>query len=196
MTLRPLFIGTDTTRPVADQLGAEFVPVPDLTLDPAWSNGSEIDVWRAKTAAGTPAKELVVAVSLAAPEHVAVVDQDLDRWIETMETPFALWFAALAAATERCADHGQVLALVDRPDSKEAAGWGAEASVADAVEIMVRSLALVHGGRGVRVNVISTPDRLKGGAAAYEDMTDAIIMLLGSAVGSLSAAVIHLGGEL
>jgi hypothetical protein len=194
----PLVIGTAAARSLSEALGAEFSEVPAVEFGPSWSDGPAVEEWRNDLAAGSPAADLVVAIWPSTPQAAPVVGQGLAHWVETMEEPFALWFAALSAAAERCADNGQVVAVVDRPDPKSAAGWGAQAAVADAVEVMGRSLSLIHEGRNVRVNTVTTPARLTGlpGDQAGADLVATVAMLLSQSVVGMNASAVHLGGDL
>ena len=78
----------------------------------------------------------------------AVVELDLDVWVDSVEAPIALWSAALGVAARQVADGGVVVAVVDRPSPLDCAGHGPEAAVADAVEAMVRSLGPLGGTPG------------------------------------------------
>jgi hypothetical protein len=191
----PLVIGSRPAHPLAVGLGAGWEEVPAVTLDTAWSAGGTIEEWRDGVIAGPRVSGVVVAVWTDAPEPSAVADQELDRWVATMETPFALWFAALAAGSERCADGGQLVAVVDRTDPKDAAGWGSVTAIADAVGVMTRSLAQIHEHRRVGVNLVTWPDRLTGPASgALDDLVGAVAMLLSNSGSGITSTVINLGG--
>jgi NAD(P)-dependent dehydrogenase (short-subunit alcohol dehydrogenase family) len=126
-----------------------------------------------------------------APAPTSVVDLDLVGWTARVETGMALWFAALAVACARCRDGGQVVAVTDRPEPKDCAGWALESALSDAVEVMVRSLAQVEGGRGVRVNVVSTAARLCGDPDPWGRVVDAVAMLLTAGGPGVTAEVIR-----
>jgi NAD(P)-dependent dehydrogenase (short-subunit alcohol dehydrogenase family) len=194
-----LVVGTKGAKALAELLGATLVLVPEATLDLSWSQGSIIEEWRTTTADGDKASQVVVAVWPESPGPMPLLDEGVDDWLSAVETPFALWFAAVNAATAACADHGRVVVVVDRPNAKDAAGWGAEAAVADAVEIMAKSMALIHGERGVRINVVSTPDRLQSSgernATKLANIAGAVTMFLSDQCGDLTGTAVHLGGE-
>jgi NAD(P)-dependent dehydrogenase (short-subunit alcohol dehydrogenase family) len=136
---------------------------------------------------------VIVAVWPGDPHPSTLVDTGLDAWLATVETPYALWFAALAAGAQRCADGGQVIALADRPAPKDSGGWSAPSAVVDAVEVLVHSLAEVHRPRGIRVNLVTTPARLAGGAEGVAgDLAATVSMLLGVDT-AITSAVIPLG---
>jgi NAD(P)-dependent dehydrogenase (short-subunit alcohol dehydrogenase family) len=136
---------------------------------------------------------VIVAVWPGNPHRSTLVDTGLESWLATVETPYALWFAALAAGAQRCADGGQVIALADRPAPKDSGGWSAPSAVADAVEVLVHSLAEVHRSRGIRVNLVTTPARLAGGEEPPgAGLATTVSMLLAADTG-LTSAVIPLG---
>jgi hypothetical protein len=197
VTSVPLVVGTPAARSLCDVLGAEFAQVPTAGFDSGWSAGAAIEEWRDALAQGPPVADVVVAVWLPDPRPAPVVALGLEQWVDSMEGPFALWFAALAAAAQRCGDNGQVVGVVDRPDPKAAAGWGAQAAVADAVEVIGRSLSLIHEARNVRVNTVTTPARL-GGPAGHQDgaLAATVAMLLSQPVVGMNASAVHLGGDL
>ena len=192
----PLALVGGPARVLADLVGATAVEVPDVEFDPAWADGPELERWRTDVAAGPKVDCVVVAPWGEAPERSALVDLSPDRWMASMEVPFARWFVALAAGTDRCADDGQVVAVVDRPPAKEAAGWSTVCAVADAVEVMIRSFAMIHQDRRVRVNLVTTPARLPSGPAAeLGPVAAAVAMLLDDHRSRVTATVVHLGGH-
>lgn len=193
---RTVCIGTPAARPLADGLGAALEELPAVVLDPAWSEGPVIEAWRDGQRAGAPADRLVVAVWPEETPPVPLVDVDLGTWAARLETPFALWFAALTAACSRCPDGGRVVAVTERPEGKRSAGWSLESAVADAVEVMVRSLALDHRRRGVSLDVVSTSARLEGGSpTAAADVVAAVAMLLDSGATGLDTTVLRMASD-
>jgi NAD(P)-dependent dehydrogenase (short-subunit alcohol dehydrogenase family) len=193
MSDRPLCLGTEPARAVASLVGARWLGVPDLRLDARWSGGSELEAWRDEVGSGPTAPAVIVAVWPASPHPSTLVDTGFEAWLATVETPYALWFAALAAGAQRCADGGQVIALADRPAPKESGGWSAPSAVVDAVEVLVHSLAEVHRPRGIRINLVTTPARLSAGAdTVAADLASTVSMLLAADTG-LTSAVIPLG---
>lgn len=194
MTAVPWFIGTSPAVAVAAGLGAELDEVPALAFDAEWSEGLRVEEWRAAAMFGPEVGSVVVAIWPDGLTRAPVVDVWPGTWLASMETQFALWFAALAAGAERCADGGQVVAVVDRPDPMDAAGWSVVSAVADAVENMTRSFAQIHETRGVRVNLVTTSARLEGEiAGGLDDVIGAVAMLLASEAGGVTANTIHLG---
>ncbi len=188
----PRVIGTPAARPIAVGLGAVLDELPAVVLDPAWSEGHVIEAWREAQRTATPSGRLVVAVWADTVAPSSVVHLGIEAWSARMETSFALWFAALAAAGERCIDGGQVVAVTERPEGKESAGWSLESAVADAVEVMVRSLALVHRSRRVRMHVVSTSARLGGVAdTPLDDVVGAVAMLLAADAPGVTTAVLR-----
>lgn len=189
-------IGTPAARPIAEGLGAVLDELPAVVLDPAWSEGPVIEAWQEAQRTSTPTDRLVVAVWPEAVAPSSVVRLDLGEWTARVETSFALWFAALAAASDRCLDGGQVVAVTERPEGKESAGWSLESAVADAVEVMVRSLALVHRSRRVRIHVVSTGARMIGRTdTLVGDVVGAVEMLLGADAPGVDTAVIRVAAQ-
>lgn len=194
MTDRPLVIGTSPARPLASRLGADWWAVPVMAFDAVWSAGPIVEEWRATTAAGPASPAVVVAAWTEDPRPSPLVDTEFGSWLDTVEAPYARWFAALTAGAQRCADGGQVVGVVDRPSPKESAGWSSVSAVADAVEVMVRSLAEVHRPRGVRVNLVTTPERLKaGGSPPTLSVAGTVSMLLQAGPDGITSAVIPVG---
>ncbi len=197
MTGHPVVVvGTAAARPIAEGLGATLDELPPVILDPAWSEGHVIETWREDQRSAPPVAHLVVAVWPGAMKPSSVVHLGLEEWSARLETPFALWFCALAAACDRCADGGQVVAVTERPEGKRSAGWALESAVADAVEVMARSLALVHRPRRVRVQVVSTSARLGGpgdtvAADVVTGVVGAVEMLLATDAPGVNTAVIR-----
>jgi hypothetical protein len=189
----PLVIGTPAARPIAEGFDTTLDQLPAVVLDAAWSEGHVIEAWRHGQGTATTARSIVVAVWLGEVAGSPEVDLDLEAWTARMETPFALWFAALAAACGRCVDGGQVVAVTERPEGKGSAGWSLESAGADAVEVMVRSLALLHRPRGVRLHLVSTSARLDGrSATAAADVVGAVGMLLGCDTTGLDTTVLRM----
>ena len=187
-------VGTGPARPLAEGLGADLHELPRVVLDPAWSGAHRIEEWQEGERAAPAVDRAVVAVWTDVPEPCSVVDLDLAGWTARLETVFALWFAALAATGDRCAPGGRVVAVVDRPGAKDSAGWALEAATADAVEVMVRSLAQVHHDRGVRLHVVTTSARLSGSPpTALAEVVGAVDMLLSAGGTGVTTAVVRAG---
>ena len=107
-------------------------------------------------------------------------------------------------AARRVADGGAIVAVAERPSPLDCAGWAPESGIADAVEAFVRSLARSEGGRGVRVNAVTTPARFVTGPVVAPapplpsfpgsidaDLAAAATMLLGPGVVGVTGAVVH-----
>ncbi len=172
-------VGTSSAQALANRLGAPLDRLPEVAFDPSWSEASSVEGWRDDRRAGPPVAAAVVAVWPSSPAPSSVLDTDLGGWTARLETDIALWFAALSTACTRCRHGGQVVAVVDRPEAKGSAGWALESAVADAVEVMAKSLVEVERWRGVRVNVVSTSARLSGAGRPWEsDVVGAVDMLL------------------
>ena len=188
----PWVLGTDPARPLAGGLGADLDELPSTAFDPGWSQAPAIEQWRDRrgTAPGRTG-----SWSRSGPMHrhgLRWSTSTSQGWTARLETPFAWWFAALAVACERCSAGGQVVAVTDRPEARGSAGWGVESAVADAVEVMARSLAEVARSRGVRVNVVSTSDRLSGGRPSHLDgVLGAVRMLLSAGGPGVNTAVVR-----
>ena len=141
-----------------------------------------------------PVAGAVVAAWTATPVPTSVVDLGLDGWMAGMETGFALWFGALTAACARCRDGGQVVAVTERPEPKASAGWALDSALADAVEVMAKSLLQVERARGVRVNVVSTSARLSAAPfPPWTEVLEAVGMLLSGGGHAVNGAVIRVG---
>jgi NAD(P)-dependent dehydrogenase (short-subunit alcohol dehydrogenase family) len=193
-----LVVASRSLTALAADLGGDLLTVPELTLDPRWSAAPAIEQWRTELAAGPPVDQLVVAVRTESAPRGPLVEFGLDEWAAAVEVPLALWFAGLAAAASRCADGGQVVAVVDRPEAKQAGGWAPCSTVADAVETTVRSLGLRHSDRGVRVNLVTVPVTVMGrsdgyGRAAAATTAAAVNLLFGAQGVSLSGTVLAVG---
>ncbi len=187
----PWMIGTGPARPLADGLGATWEELPAVAFDPQWSQAPLVERWREDQRSGPAVDGVVVAVWPEAPSLGSVAHLDLDGWTSRLETGFALWFAALTVACARCREGGQVVAVTDRPEPKESAGWALESALSDAVEVMVRSLALVGQDRRVRVNAVSTSARLSDDPAPWDGVVDAVAMLLTAGRPGVNAEVIR-----
>jgi len=190
----PWVVGTRPALPLAEGLGAELDELPPVVLDPAWSGAHRIEEWREGGRTAPSVDRAVVAVWPEVREPCSVVDLDLEAWTARLETTFALWFAALAAAGERCGPGGRVVAVVDRPAAKDSAGRAPESACADAVEVMVKSLAQVHHGRGVRMHVVTTSERLSGSPGPpLTGVVGAVGMLLSPGGAGVATAVLRAG---
>jgi NAD(P)-dependent dehydrogenase (short-subunit alcohol dehydrogenase family) len=156
-----LFIGseTDATTSLASALDPTTqVTTPEMpaTSSWTWDWAPVIEQWRAQICAGPPMAAVVVCTWPSTVEEAAVVELSPDRWRSEVEWPLALWFHGLAAATTRCVDGGSVVAVVELPAAIDCLGHGPVVAVADGVLALVRSLAAAEGGRGVRVNAVTT----------------------------------------
>ena len=188
--------GVEDVRRLAGAFGAELTTVPD--------DVEALDGWRDGLREGPPVDEVVVAVWVGEQVQEDLAATGYDAWVGRCEVPLARWWAAMGVAARRCGDRGAVVAVVERPPPLDVAGWGPAAAVADAAENMARSLARAEGGRGVRVNVVTTPVRLhrpplvdpQPSLATYPGRVDrevagAVRMLLGDDAAGVTGAVVH-----
>ncbi|CAN5479551.1 hypothetical protein BH10ACT1_BH10ACT1_24160 [soil metagenome] len=162
----PTFVGTATAsaRQLARSLGASTVlEAPEAGDDHGWSwSGARFDAlepWRRELGEVAAAVGVVVctwSAPAASAGLLAMASIEPDGWRSGLEWPTALWFTTLVAAAERCADGGSLVAVVERPTTLDAEGRAMAVAVADGVINLVRSLAAVHGPRGVRVNAVET----------------------------------------
>ncbi len=191
--LAPWFLGTEAAGDLAAQMGVPLALVPTEVFDEAWSPGSDLEAWREGEVNGE--RYDVVVVALLAPDLVAHSLAELtdDDWYAQCEGPFAQWFAALTVATERCNDRGVVIAFCDRPVPKDSGNWALTACVSDGVELMVRSLALIHEARGVRVHFVGTPARIEGKSHAQTALHDRFLMLVSGDAASMPSTVLYEG---
>jgi enoyl-[acyl-carrier-protein] reductase (NADH) len=156
---RPLFLGTDddAARALAAALDAEVLRLP--AYEPGdgwdWSWSAVLEGWRAGAARGEIADHVVVCTWAPAPVRT-LLDTSRETWLAEAEWWIALGYVALDVALARCRDGGSVVVVVERPAALDAAGHATTVAVADGRLALSRSLALAHGGRGVRVNAVTT----------------------------------------
>ncbi len=191
--------GVEEVRRLAVAFGAELTAVPD--------DVEALDGWRDAEKVGPPVDEVVVAVWLREQTQQDLAATGYDAWVERCEVPLARWWAAMGVAARRCADGGAVVAVVERPPPLDVGDWAPAAAVADAAENLARSLARAEGGRGVRVNAVTTPVRLhrpplvdpQPSLATYPGRVDrevvgAVRMLLGDDAAGVTGTVVHADG--
>lgn len=142
-------------RALAKALDAEIEAVPDSSSDPA-----VLEAWREGALAGAPRSKLVVYLGAVTHEPRPLMELDESVWSARFERPYLAWNLALGAASKRVADSGALVAVVQTPSALDSAGWVPEASIADGVIALVRSIAAAEGGRGVRANLVTTPTGL------------------------------------
>ncbi|MEO6124238.1 MAG: hypothetical protein ABIR32_11055 [Ilumatobacteraceae bacterium] len=199
---------------LAESLGADLVITPQCPVandDPsgvadAWSTASTsaLDSWRARAASGASASSVIVAVWPNEHAALPLAEMSSGEFARRLEWPFAAWYAALGAASSRCADGGAIVAVIERPPPLDAAGWATESGLADAVEAMVRSLARSEGHRGVRVNAVTTPTRVAPSDPIAPlpslstfpgrldgEVSDAVTMLIGPGISGITGTVVH-----
>jgi NAD(P)-dependent dehydrogenase (short-subunit alcohol dehydrogenase family) len=203
----PLLLGLDRTdvRTIADALDAtvELQPaIADRSTDWRWATA--LDSWRDLAGRGPSTTRIVIALLAEVHDPTPLELLDLAGWIERCELDLARWVAAFGVAQRRCADHGTIVAIVDRAAPLDAAGRCAETAVSDAVEAMVRSLARSEGPRGVRVNLVTTPARLTSlpvvdpqpplsafPGSIEEEVLSTCRMLLSEEAAGLTSTVLH-----
>jgi NAD(P)-dependent dehydrogenase (short-subunit alcohol dehydrogenase family) len=206
-----LLIGSDAPEVavIAAALPADLLPLPSELAEEGASTGwpwaEELEAWRTAALPEPAVEAVVVAAWTTTPNAPALLAEvGLDAWVARGEAPLARWFAALGVASRRCADGGAVVAVIEQPAPLDCAGRAAEAGVADAVEAMVRSLARSEGGRGVRVNAVTTPIRLVTGPVADPpaslatfpgtiegEVVGAVRMLLSGDAAGVTGTVVH-----
>jgi NAD(P)-dependent dehydrogenase (short-subunit alcohol dehydrogenase family) len=196
------------TLELADALVSELVSAP--TPPAAWGGRfdwgfvDELAAWTATLRDGPPVPSVVVCTWMPPTPAGALADVDADAWMDGVEWPMALWFSAVQAAADRCADDGSIVVVVERPAPIDSHGRATTTALAEALGALVRSVALIHGSRGVRANVVATevdtaPDVLLGlspalatfpGAPARE-VVGAVRMLLGADAAGVSGTVVR-----
>jgi len=199
MMPRPLVIGTRSSAPLADELGADLVELPPIELDGDWTTGSELYAWRTASLRRDPSDGIVVAVWPESAPSSPIVDTEPDAWSVGLEQPFALWFTALAVAADRCADGGQLVAVADRPQPKACAGRSLSAALADMVEVTAHSLVELHGSRGVGFTLVTDSERFEDpGGIASGGTRAQLLVAVESALASISRpgtlTVVHVTG--
>lgn len=206
---RALLIGR--AGPTTDELAGALDAVVDLAppvvaaplvpLDGAagldWDWGPAIEAWAEDLAQGEPVDRLAVCAwpsdpgSTPSPDAAGdLVDLDLDGWMAEVEVELATWSRAVVAATRRCTPGGSVVVVVERPAPLEASGRATALAVAEGLAAFARSAALVHGARGVRVNVVATalwsePEVLLGPAPALASFPGTVARDVAGAVRAL-----------
>jgi NAD(P)-dependent dehydrogenase (short-subunit alcohol dehydrogenase family) len=152
--------GADVRR-LAAALDAALLALPDEATRVAaeWSWADELERWRASESAGPKAERIAVAAWPAEQIGGPSTGLDVAAWELRTEQRLARWAVALGVAVARVADGGSIVAVAEGPTPLECSGWAPETAIAEGVRALARSLALSEGGRGVRVNTVSTPAR-------------------------------------
>lgn len=190
-----------TTGELAGALDATEVAPPLVSTSGSaalgWDWGPTIDAWADELAQGEPLDRLAVCTWPSAPGSsrsgdlpLDLIDLDPDDWMTEVEVELATWSRAVVAATQRCAPGGSVVVVVERPSPLEAAGQTATLAVAEGLAAFARSAALVHGARGVRVNVVGTalwsaPEVVLGTAPALDSFPGTVAHEVAGAVRAL-----------
>ena len=150
---------TSAASALAGSIGSTLTvtaPARPPTPTWAWTWREPLERWRAEIVSGPGADGVVVCAWPAEVAPTPMADLEPGEWRERVEWPLALWFTALVAAAERCADGGSIVAVVEQPSAVDAAGHAAVVAVADGLIALVRSLAASEGPRRVRVNAVTT----------------------------------------
>jgi NAD(P)-dependent dehydrogenase (short-subunit alcohol dehydrogenase family) len=162
-----LLIGSDgdDVQRLAAALDADLLALPGeaTQVSAEWAWADELERWRAGASAGPAADRIVVAPWPAQQVGGRSTELDLGGWELRTEQRLARWAVALGVAATRSADGGSIVAVAEGPTPLECSGWAPETAIAEGVRALVRSLAQSEGGRGVRVNTVSTPARFPFG---------------------------------
>jgi NAD(P)-dependent dehydrogenase (short-subunit alcohol dehydrogenase family) len=129
----------------------------DLETIPPEDDPEKQEEWRDGCASRDQRARIVLFVTGKESTSGTVLDQTESEWQARFEWPFLFWNLVLGASSRRIADGGSIVALVQTPAALDSAGWVPESSIADGVLALVRSVAASQGGRGVRVNLVTTP---------------------------------------
>jgi NAD(P)-dependent dehydrogenase (short-subunit alcohol dehydrogenase family) len=195
---RPLFVGHDTglAAELAEVLGTPIV-APPMIPEPAgwdWDWSPEVARWGDELRTGPRVDSVVLCTWDLALEQPAtpLVELAPRAWMRQVERPLAVWFAATVAAAERCHDGGSVVVVVELPAALDGSGRADVTAVAEGMIALARSAALVHGERGVRVNVVATeiataPATLTGMAPALPSFPGRVAHEVAGAVRMLSS---------
>ncbi len=151
----------DPVRELAAHLGGELAAVPELapSADPArWDEGwiEPVGAWGRELRDGPPVPHVVVCTWRPDYAPQALVERAPADWSASVERELGLWFEASVAAARRCSDGGSLVLLVERPAALDAPGHGDAVVVAEGLATLARSLGINEGGRGVRVNLVTT----------------------------------------
>jgi NAD(P)-dependent dehydrogenase (short-subunit alcohol dehydrogenase family) len=198
VTPRTLFVGDDTgaAGELAEALGASVVapPVIPEAVGWEWDWSPVVARWADELRSGPRVDSAVLCTWGAALEQPAkpLVELAPKAWRQQVELPLALWFTAVVAAAERCRDGGSVVVVVELPAALDGAGRADVTGVAEGLIALARSAALVHGERGVRVNVVATeiattPSTLAGMAPALRSFPGRVAHEVAGAVRLLSS---------
>jgi NAD(P)-dependent dehydrogenase (short-subunit alcohol dehydrogenase family) len=124
----------------------------------SWGWAPAVSAWGAALRDGPLAASAVVCTWDATdlPPATPLVDLTPEAWVRQVELPLALWSTAVVAAAERCRDGGSLVVVVELPAALDGEGRADVVAVAEGVVTLARSAALVHGERGVRVNVVAS----------------------------------------
>jgi hypothetical protein len=204
-----LVVGLPTphTQELAIALASELLRAPSLPPSGdgfGWGFVDELATWAAALRDGPPVPSVVVCTWMPSTPARALVDVDAGGWMDGVEWPMALWFSAIQAAADRCADGGSIVVVVERPAPIDSHGRATTTALAESLSALVRSVALIHGPRGVRANVVATevdtaPEVLLGlspalatfpGAPARE-VAGAVRMLLGADAAGVTGTVVR-----
>lgn len=203
-----LFIGLDTalTRELAASLHLDLVAPPPLpsTNGWGWSFTDDITAFVAAIDALPVATNVVVCTWPEQVQARALNDISAAEWVDGVERSLALWYAVITAAAERCADGGAIAVVVERPAPVDTPGHTITTTVAEGIATLTRSVALVHGERGVRANTVTTaintaPEALVGMAPALAtfpgtvpvEVAGAVRMVLGADADGVTGTIVH-----
>ena len=206
-----LFVGLDCppARALANALGAEIVAPPELPAADGWkwTFADEIDRFAEMLDARPSAGQVVVCTWAPRYESRSLVETHEGDWMSEVERAMALWYAAIPAVAERCADGGAIVTVIERPPAIDSAGHAGTTAVAEGLLALTRSVALVHGRRGVRANAVGSaiataPEALLGHAPALatypgtagREIAGAVRMLLSSDACGVTGTIVQADG--
>lgn len=203
-----LLVGVDCarTRELAAAVPADLVATPQLDdpTDWKWTFAGQIEHFKEQLLDGPRVDRAVVCTWAPEYQPRSLVDTGADEWLIDVERSLALWTVVLDAVAQRCEDGGAMAVVVERPAPLDSTGHVATTAVAEGVAVLARSLALVHGERGTRINTVtsavgSAPEVLLGlppalptypGTPARE-VAGAVRMVLGPDACGVTGTVVH-----
>lgn len=186
-------------------LPLEAVAQPDVATDGslAWTFTDSIEQAATAVGRGPTLERAVVCTWRASSTPVPLVELAAQDWLAEVESQLGLWYRVLVAVAERCADSAAIVVVVERPAPIDVENNGAVTTVAEGISTLSRSIALVHGERGVRVNTVGSelqtaPQHLLGLAPALpafpgdvRGIAGVVRLLLEDAAGAVTGTLVR-----